>query len=218
MLIGGIEAGGTKIVCAVGTTPNNIEAKTTFPTKSPSETLLEIKRFFSRYELNSIGVGSFGPIDLDKSSKTYGKILNTPKLNWRNYNLLEQLKEDYSIPVYINTDVNIACLSEYYQGAGKNVNSCLYITIGTGIGAGFVKNGEIYQGTSHPEMGHIYIPKHPKDSFNGSCPYHKSCLEGLGSGTSIKKRHGKTGEDLTKEGFVWELESYYLAHAIVNYS
>ncbi|TFJ92483.1 ROK family protein [Lentibacillus salicampi] len=218
MLIGAIEAGGTKIICAVGDGSGEIRAKQSIPTREPEETLQEVKAFFSAYDLDALGVGSFGPVDLNRDSGTYGTILNTPKAAWKHFNLLGRLQADYEIPVYIDTDVNAACLAEYHHGAGIDVNSCLYITVGTGIGAGLVQNGQTFQGKSHPEMGHIMVPKHGTDPFTGVCPYHGNCLEGMASGPAIEERHGRKGHLLDDHPYVWELEAHYLAHAIVTYT
>ncbi|WP_099159675.1 ROK family protein [Virgibacillus ndiopensis] len=217
MLIGGIEAGGTKFVCAVGDQTGKIIAKTSFPTVGPEETFKEVKAFFADYSIEAIGIGSFGPVDLDKQSKTYGTILNTPKTKWKNYDVLKRLQTDYQLPVYMDTDVNAAALGEYKYGIGNDVDSCMYITVGTGIGAGFVKDGETYIGKSHPEMGHIFVQQHEDDKFVGSCAYHGTCLEGLASGPAIEKRNGKKGNLLADQQSVWELEAYYLAQAIMSY-
>ncbi|ALX50127.1 ROK family protein [Lentibacillus amyloliquefaciens] len=218
MLIGGIEAGGTKIVCAVGDRSGEIKAKQSISTRDPDETLQEVKAFFSDYELESLGVGSFGPINLNKNSDTYGMILNTPKTAWKHFDLLGRLQQDFRIPIFIDTDVNAACLSEYRHGAGKDVNSCLYITVGTGIGAGLVQEGRTFQGRTHPEMGHVIVPQHPDDTFPGVCPYHGNCLEGMASGPAIEKRHGRKGHLLADDVNVWEIEAHYLAHAIASYT
>lgn len=217
MLIGAIEAGGTKFVCAVGDENGRIIEKTSFPTTSPEDTLVMAKKFFSSFKIEALGVGTFGPVNLDRKSTTYGTILNTPKIKWRYYPLLERLKTDYEIPVYLGTDVNAACLGEYHFGAGEQVDSCLYMTVGTGIGAGFVIDGEVFQGKNHPEMGHILIKPHPNDSFIGSCPSHGSCLEGLASGTAMEKRYGVKAHLLENIDHVWEIEAYYLAQALMNY-
>ncbi|RDW20723.1 ROK family protein [Oceanobacillus chungangensis] len=217
MLIGGIEAGGTKFVCAVGDESGEIFDKVIFPNKDPDDTLSEAKQFFDKYSIEALGVGSFGPVDLDKQSGTYGQVLHTPKVKWRNFPLLSRLQNEYSIPVYLDTDVNAACLGEYKYGAGRNVNSCLYITVGTGIGAGLVQNGKLFQGKNHSEMGHIFVQKHVDDSFAGSCPSHGACIEGLVSGPAIEQRYGKKGIELIDNKAVWELAAYYLAQAIVNY-
>lgn len=217
MLIGGIEAGGTKFVCAVGDDDGKIVDKISLPTKGPEETFQAVKRFFEKYSIEALGVGCFGPIDLDAASETYGTILNTPKTKWKHYDLLGRLKADFTIPIHLDTDVNAACLGEYLYGAGRNVDSTLYITVGTGIGAGLVHHGHIYQGKNHTEMGHIFIQQREDDRFTGVCPYHSNCLEGLASGTAIEKRHGVQGGLLQDDDAVWELEAYYLAQAIVNY-
>jgi fructokinase len=217
MLIGGIEAGGTKFVCAVGDEFGNIIDKTTFPTEDPDKTLDATKAFFSKHAIQSLGVGSFGPVDLNKDSETYGYILNTPKLKWKQYNLLGRLKQDFDIPITLDTDVNAAALGEYKYGVAKNAKSVLYITVGTGIGAGFVKDGQTFIGKSHPEMGHIFIQQRKNDDFEGICPYHGNCLEGLASGPAIEQRYGKKGHLLGTDHAAWELEADYLAQAITNY-
>ncbi|PAE30356.1 fructokinase [Paenibacillus sp. 7884-2] len=217
MLIGGIEAGGTKFVCAVGDESGNIFDKVTFPTEEPEKTLDAAKQFFNKHDIQALGVGSFGPVDLNKKSKTFGRILNTPKLKWKQFHLLGQLKQDYNIPVTLDTDVNAAALGEYKYGAAKNAASILYITVGTGIGAGFVKDGKTYIGKSHPEMGHIFIQQRKDDNFEGNCPYHGTCLEGLVSGPAIEKRFGKKGDLLGADHIAWEITADYLAQAIINY-
>ncbi|WP_010648115.1 ROK family protein [Oceanobacillus massiliensis] len=218
MLLGGIEAGGTKFVCAVGDEKGNIIEKVSFPTRNPEETLNDVKEFFNHHPIEALGVGSFGPIDLNKDSTSYGMILNTPKIKWKNYNLLGSLKKDFDIPIFIDTDVNAACSAEYKYGAGRDVGSCLYITVGTGIGAGLVQDGRIFQGKNHSEMGHIFVRQHPDDPFEGGCPYHRNCLEGLASGPAIEARYGTKGALLVDNENVWEMEAYYLAQAIMNYT
>lgn len=218
MLIGGIEGGGTKFVCAVGDETGKIFEKISFPTREPEETLNQAQAFFDEHPIEALGMGSFGPIDLRVDSDSYGTILNTPKTKWRDYPLLNRLKEDYSLPIFLDTDVNAACLGEYYFGSGEAVNSCLYITVGTGIGAGFVQHGHIYQGVNHSEMGHVFVKQHPEDSFTGHCPYHGNCLEGLAAGPAIEERCGQQGVLLPKNHKVWELEAYYLAQALINYT
>ncbi|MFC2948728.1 ROK family protein [Virgibacillus sediminis] len=218
MLLGGIEAGGTKFVCAVSNgNSKQIIDKVSFPTGNPEETLLEAKGFFEKHAIEALGVASFGPVDLNIKSKTYGSFLNTPKEKWKHYPLLEQLRALFNIPVYMDTDVNAACLAEYKFGAGQGSDTCLYITVGTGFGAGLVQNGEIYQGKNHSEMGHVIIKKHPDDPYDGCCPYHGSCIEGMASGLAIEKRYGKKGMELTENDQVWDIEAYYLAQAIMNY-
>ncbi|SDN90702.1 ROK family protein [Alkalicoccus daliensis] len=216
MYIGAIEAGGTKTVCAVGKENGEVIDSVTVPTSSPKETLADIGSFFNRYEIRAMGVGMFGPINLEKDSGNYGRVLNTPKLAWRDFNVYDYLKKKYGVPVFLDTDVNAAALGEFHWGAAKEAESCLYMTVGTGIGGGFVKEGKPYKGKYHAEMGHMYITKHPDDSFRGSCPYHAACLEGLASGTAIKERYQESAQMLSENEKVWELESYYLAQAVVN--
>ncbi len=217
MLIGGIEAGGTKFVCAVGDENGHVKEKTTFPTEDPDQTLEDVEEFFKQYEIQALGVGTFGPVDLDAKSSTYGTIQKTPKINWQYYPFLQKLKEIFSVPIAMDTDVNAACLGEFTYGAARNADSSLYITVGTGIGAGLVQHGRVFQGKNHSEMGHILIPKHPDDDFGGNCPSHGTCFEGLASGPAIEKRYGKKGHLLAEEAHVWELEAYYLAQAIMSY-
>ncbi|WP_040978039.1 ROK family protein [Oceanobacillus jeddahense] len=216
-MIGAIEAGGTKFVCAVGNPDGTILERTSFPTTSPEETLAKVEEFFAQHPIEKMGVGAFGPINLRADSENYGAVENTPKIPWRNYPLLEELKKRFNIPVAINTDVIAACLGEYEYGIGKDVSSCLYITVGTGIGAGLVQDGEPFQGRNHSEMGHVLLQKHPEDTFEGTCPNHGTCLEGLASGPAIEARHGRKGAELADEDQVWEIEAHYLAQAILDF-
>ncbi|WP_078378764.1 ROK family protein [Sutcliffiella halmapala] len=217
MLYGAIEAGGTKFVCAVGNKEGKIVDKVTIPTLDPDQTIQQVDLFFKKYTLSSLGIGSFGPIELNEKKETYGEILNSPKILWKNFNVYQAFKEKYNIPLFLDTDVNASALGEYHWGAAKDSESCLYITVGTGIGAGYVKNGVTLKGMTHPEMGHIYVPRYSQDTFEGCCPYHKGCLEGLASGTAIAARYGIKGNELKDKHEVWELEAHYLAQAIVNY-
>ncbi|MFC0469703.1 ROK family protein [Halalkalibacter kiskunsagensis] len=217
MLYGGIEAGGTKFVCAVGDESGNIVKRDQFPTTLPEETMQYVFEFFKDFELKSLGVGSFGPIDINPNSLTYGSITSTPKKGWKDYPFLKTLKASYDIPLAFNTDVNAAALAEATFGAAKGFDSCLYITVGTGIGAGAVVQGNVLQGMSHPEMGHIIVRRHEQDTYEGSCLYHKDCLEGLAAGPAIKERWGKAGVDLADNKDVWEMEGFYLAQALMQY-
>lgn len=217
MLYGGIEAGGTKFVCAVGDSQGNIQQRISIPTTVPEETMAQVIAFFKQYDIQALGVGSFGPIDIDVNSPTYGTITATPKLAWRNYPIVDCLKEAFSIPIAFNTDVNIAALAEASIGAAEGLDSCLYLTVGTGIGAGAVVNGELLQGLSHPEMGHILVRRHEADTYKGKCPYHADCLEGLAAGPAIEERWGEKGQHLHNRKEVWELEAYYIAQALMQY-
>nr|WP_153065012.1 ROK family protein [Priestia megaterium] len=216
-MFGAIEAGGTKFVCAVGDNNGQIFEKVQFPTTTPEETMEQVIEFFSRFNLRAIGLGSFGPCDVNSESITYGYITSTPKLSWRGYPILKTLEESFNIPIGFSTDVNAAALGEVTFGAAKGLDSCLYITVGTGIGAGAVLGGKLLQGLSHPEMGHVIVRRHSNDTYPGKCPYHRDCLEGLAAGPAIEERWEKTGIELVNRPEVWEMESYYLAQALVHY-
>lgn len=218
MLLGSIEAGGTKFIAAVGDEQMNIIDTVTVPTTKPDETMEQISNFFSRYHLDALGVGSFGPIDVDEKSETFGYITSTPKSFWRDYNFVGYLKQKLNVPVAWTTDVNAAGYGEYLLGNASGTESCLYLTIGTGIGGGFINKGQILNAFSHPEMGHVFIKRHPDDTFEGICPFHKNCLEGMASGPAVEKRWGKKGVELADQSFVWELEAYYLAQAMISYT
>jgi fructokinase len=218
MLYGAIEAGGTKFVCAVSNGQFEIIDRISIPTTSPTETLDQVFNFFDQFSLKSIGIGSFGPIDVNKNSKTYGYVTSTPKKGWSNFDFLGSIKERYQIPVAWTTDVNAAAFGECKKGNAQSCQSCLYLTIGTGIGGGAVINGRILEGYGHPEMGHLLVRSHPEDSYQGSCPYHGDCLEGLAAGPAIEKRYDKKGYELEGEDKVWEIEAYYLVQALVSYT
>lgn len=217
-MLGAIEAGGTKFVLAVS--DNNLEhiERLSIPTTTPEETFEKIFEFFDNYALDAIGVGSFGPIDVNKKSETYGYVTSTPKLAWQNVDFLGKLKERYDVPLGWTTDVNAAAYGELKKGAAVGKNSCLYLTVGTGIGGGAVINGQPLEGFGHPEMGHILVRMHEKDSYEGACPYHKNCLEGLASGPAIEKRYNKKAQYLTDDEEAWEIEAYYLAQALLSYT
>lgn len=218
-MFGAIEAGGTKFVCAVGSADARIIERVEFPTTIPEETMELVITFFNKYkeQITAIGVGTFGPADVSPNSEKYGSITSTPKPGWKNYPILQELKKHFDVPIGFNTDVNVAALGEQALGAAKGNSSCLYITVGTGIGAGAVISGSLLQGHSHPEMGHILVRRHPDDNYLGKCPYHADCLEGLAAGPAIEGRWGKKGIELVDQAEVWELEGYYLAQALIQY-
>lgn len=217
MIYGAIEAGGTKFVCAVGDEKGNLFQKERFLTRTPKETIPEVVRFFKTYAPVSIGVGTFGPADVNQNSSTYGYITTTPKPGWKNYPLRETLLQELGVPIAFDTDVNAAALGEATFGAARGLDSCLYITVGTGIGAGALVRGDLLQGISHPEMGHVRVRRSDHDSFSGICPYHGDCLEGLASGPALEARWGEKGAALSQRKEVWELEAYYLAQALAQY-
>ncbi|MBM7571657.1 ROK family protein [Aquibacillus albus] len=218
MYYGAIEAGGTKFVCAVSNDKFEIVERVSIPTTIPEETMEEVYKFFDAYSLTSIGIGSFGPIDVNKDSDTYGFVTTTPKKGWNYFDFLGSIKERYQVPVAWTTDVNAAAFGEYKKGSAQGSNSCLYLTVGTGIGGGAVVDGNILEGFGHPEMGHLLIRKHPEDNYKGACPYHEGCLEGLASGPAIEGRYNKKGHELASEDKVWEIQAYYLAQALVDYT
>ncbi|MBN1694259.1 ROK family protein [candidate division WOR-3 bacterium] len=221
-LFGGIEAGGTKFVCGVGTNRGDLIDKFRFETTTPTETVDKLIEYFEkqnkRGEMLAIGIGSFGPVDLKKGSPTYGYITSTPKIKWQNTNFYGKIKGAFDVPVGFDTDVNAAALGEQKWGAAQDISDFIYITIGTGIGGGGIINGEFLHGLVHPEMGHIFIPHDKKaDPYEGICPFHKNCFEGLASGSAIKDRWGRPGEKLDKDHPAWDLEAKYISLAVINY-
>jgi fructokinase len=217
MILGAIEAGGTKFVCGIGNENGDIIEKISFPTTTPEETLQLVTDYFKDKQIEALGVGSFGPIDLNQESSTYGFITSTPKKHWKNVNLLGELKKQLDVPMAFDTDVNAAALGELEWGAAKGLDSCIYMTVGTGIGVGAVSEGKVIHGMLHPEMGHILVRRHEDDTYKGNCPFHGDCLEGMASGPAIENRWGQKGVVLSANQQVWELEAYYLAQALVNY-
>lgn len=216
-MLGAIEAGGTKFVCAVGDEQGTIIDRVQIPTTLPEETIPKVIEFLRKHPVKAIGIGSFGPIDVNRESASYGNVTSTPKVGWKDYPFVQAIKDAIPLPVGFNTDVNAAALGEATFGAAKGLDSCLYITVGTGIGAGAVVQGKLLQGLSHPEMGHILIRRHEDDPYEGKCPYHKDCLEGLAAGPAIEARWGVKGDQLVDKGEVWEMEGYYIAQALMQY-
>ncbi|HUU35257.1 MAG TPA: ROK family protein [Vicinamibacterales bacterium] len=220
MLLGGIEAGGTKCLCVVGTGPADIRAERRIPTTSPAETLAAILDFFaSQYPahgaLAALGVGSFGPVDLDPGSPAYGCITSTPKPGWAGTDVVGTLRRALDVPVAFDTDVNAAAIGEWRHGAGQGLDTLLYLTVGTGIGGGALVGGRPVHGLVHPEMGHIRIP-HDRigDPFPGVCSFHDDCLEGLACGPAIAARWEQPADSLPPDHPAWALEARYLALAL----
>jgi fructokinase len=236
-IYGGIEAGGTKFICAVGTGPEDLTVKR-FETTTPQKTTGEVIRFFKRYtdkeaprRLTALGIASFGPLELNKESPRYGCITTTPKPGWKNVNLAGIIKNALGVPVAIDTDVNGAALGEQAWGAAQGLKTFVYVTLGTGIGGGGISNGDLMHGLVHPEMGHIRIPRdnNDKPGFKGSCQFHRcdlrnnpgfSCWEGLASGASMQQRWGKPPEAILENDKnydrAWNLEANYIATGIYN--
>lgn len=215
-MFGAIEAGGTKMVLAVGDGKANILKTAEIKTETPDETLPGIIDFFSDYDIEAIGIGAFGPVCLDENSKDYGRIGKTPKLPWVGFSWKEVFETE-GYDVVVDTDVNAAAVGEVNYGNGKGLTDIVYITIGTGIGAGVYCSGKLLHGMLHPEAGHILLHNCCDDGFTGVCPYHKNCFEGLASGPAIKAHFGKDAALLLDEERVWQLESEYIAMALMQY-
>ena len=215
---GGIEAGGSKWECAIGTSPDDVRAAETIRTTAPKETLDRAIAFFEREgPVDAIGIGSFGPIDQKLSSPTWGHITTTPKPGWAHTDVGQEIRRRLSVPVAFDTDVNAAALGEHRWGSGQGLDTFCYITVGTGIGGGGLAGGNLLHGLLHPEFGHMRIPHDfERDPFEGVCPYHGDCWEGLASGRAIEARWGKPAEELDDEPAVWELEAHYLALGLVS--
>ena len=216
--IGALEAGGTKMVLAIYQEDGTELERITLPTETPEVTMPKMIKFFRDHNIDALGVGTFGPVDLNPESPTYGYITSTPKLAWQNYPIVEEFKKALGIPVGFDTDVNAAALGEATWGCTKELDNSIYITVGTGVGVGVIINRKPYHGMIHPEGGHILLQRHPNDPMVGSgCPFHENCLEGLAAGPSLEKRWGVKGAELSERKEVWELEAYYLGQAIVDY-
>src|SRR5215510_9392105 len=224
MLVGGIEAGGTKIICAVGCGPaNHILSRIELPTgDDPSRILQTVIGWFKEREsecgrLQAIGIALFGPLDLDSSSPTYGFITSTTKPGWQNIDLVGPIRHAFNgLPVGFDTDVNGAALGEFFWGAAAGIDDFVYITIGTGVGAGAMVHGRLLHGLVHPEMGHMLLPRVQGDDFEGTCPYHGWCWEGLCSGPAMARRTGAPAESLAADHPAWTLETQYIAFSIAN--
>lgn len=221
-LFGGIEIGGTKIVCAIGNHPKHLPIVHRFPTTTPTQNIEEIITFFKiqhqKTPLDAIGIASFGPVDPNPDTPDYGFITSTPKPNWADTDILSPIQHAFDIPIAFDTDVNGAALGEHRWGAAQNLHTFIYLTIGTGIGGGGLINGKPMHGLLHPEMGHILLPHNwDDDPFPGFCPFHGDCLEGLAAGPAIALRWGQPAETLPLKHPAWELEAHYLALGLVNH-
>ena len=220
-LYAGIEAGGTKFNCVIGTDPRTILRRTKIATTTPEETLAAVKDWFVQQSLelgavSALGIACFGPLDLKPSSSKYGYITATPKAHWSNTEIAGYFQRHFGIPVGFDTDVNGSALGEHLYGAAKDIDDFVYVTIGTGVGAGVFINGRPLTGMVHPELGHIRLPKKAADSFDGNCAFHGDCLEGLVSGPAIEARWNCIAALLPQEHPAWDLEAHYLALMCVN--
>jgi len=221
-LYGGIEAGGTKFVCCVASGPGQIVEEVRFSTTTPDETLRKAVQFFEPYvsagQIRTIGVGCFGPLDLNPRSPTYGFITATPKPHWSNADVRGTLQRSLNVNVAFDMDVNAAAVGESIWGASRRCDPSLYLTIGTGVGGGYLLNGKPVVGLLNLEMGHIRLPHNRElDPFNGSCPFHGDCFEGLAAGPAIEKRLGVTGAIVTQHDPFWNIEADYIALALTNF-
>lgn len=221
-LYGGIEGGGTKFVCAVGTGPDTIVAETSFATsKDSAATIGKAIDFFRTHSqekpLAGVGIASFGPVDPDPRSPDYGFITTTPKPGWARTNFVGPVQDALGVPVAFDTDVNGAALGEYRWGAAQGLDTFVYLTIGTGLGGGGMVMGKLMHGLMHPEMGHMLIPHDwEADPYGGYCPYHGDCWEGLAAGPALEGRWKVKGTELPPDHPAWELEAHYLALGLVN--
>ena len=218
-LFGGVEAGGTKFVCGIGTGPDDLRMGS-FPTSSPEVTLAGVAGFFRAQAepISAVGIGSFGPLDLHPESPTFGFITSSPKLEWQNCNLTGALRHALGVPAGVDTDVNAAALAEARWGAAQGLADFIYLTVGTGIGGGAVVHGELVHGLVHPEMGHIRVPHDlARDPYPGCCPYHQDCLEGLATGPAMEARWGMPARELPADHPGWALEAEYLALGLANW-
>ncbi len=220
-LFAGIEAGGTKFVCAVGTGPDDLRKEVRFPTTTPAETIgrtIDYLKEQARQEpLAAIGIATFGPAAPDPKSPNFGYITSTPKPNWTQTDLVGPIREALAVPVGFDTDVNGAALGESVWGAAQGLDTFIYLTIGTGLGGGGLIDGHMMHGLIHPEMGHTRLPRHPDDDFGGNCPFHGDCLEGMAAGPALEKRWGQPAETLPPDHPAWEMEAHYLAMGLVNF-
>ena len=217
MLLGALEAGGTKMVCALGNEKGEVFERESFPTREPEPTISDIISYFAGRGIEALGVSSFGPLDLNEDSSAYGSITTTPKPGWQNVPLRARLMDALGVPVGIDTDVNGAALGEALLGAGKGLNSLVYYTIGTGVGGGSYDHGRLLHGLVHPEMGHMLLRPHADDPApHGFCPYHDGCLEGMACGKAIEQRWGVPARELPPEHIAWRIEAEYLAQMCVN--
>jgi fructokinase len=217
-VFGGIETGGSKWACAVGTGPGDLKAAESFPTTAPAETIARAVAFFEQEgPVEAVGIGSFGPVDQMTSSPSWGHITTTPKPGWANTDVGQEVRRRLGVPVAFDTDVNAAALGEHRWGAAQDVDTFAYITIGTGIGGGGMAAGNLLHGLLHPEFGHLRIPHDTgADPFPGACPYHGDCWEGLASGRAIEARWGRPAVELADQKEVWELEAHYVALGLVS--
>lgn len=216
--VGSIEAGGTKFIVAVQElATKKVIAKDRISTADPQKTLQDSADFFKKYPVDALGIGSFGPIDINPSSRTFCYILDTPKRGWSGTNVKGFFETELKVPVIMTTDVNASCYGEYIARGEDDTKSYLYVTIGTGVGGGLVQAGKLLGLNAHPEMGHMLISPYPGDDFKGSCPFHgNKCVEGMAAGPSLQGRTGIPGEKLARDNKVFIYSAYYVAQMLFN--
>ncbi len=219
----GIEAGGTKFICAAGSNIHTLSPRHRIQTHTPKQTMPEVIQYIRNIAqtetIDGIGIACFGPLELDENAHNYGAITSTPKVAWQHYNIVQALQSEFNVPIGFDTDVNATALAEQRWGAAQDCHSIIYITVGTGIGVGVIINNQLVHGAMHPESGHICIPQLAVDNFAGVCPFHGNCLEGLASGPALKERwQVNSALDLPDDHQAWDWEAEYLAEAIYNYT
>lgn len=221
VLLGALEAGGTKMVCATGYADGTVLESEELPTTTPEETVEAVVKWFEGKGIAALGIGAFGPTAVNPASPNFGQILETPKTAWRYFDLLGALKRGLDVPCGYDTDVNVACLGEATFGCAQGLDAVVYLTIGTGVGAGVMIGGELLHGMLHPEAGHILVTRDPVDTLpegESGCPYHANCLEGLIAGPGVKKRWGgKRASELADDADAMDLLAGYLAQALMTY-
>lgn len=219
MLLGSVEAGGTKFVCAVGNENYQVKDQVVIPTTSREETMTKVGEYFKQFNIEAISIASFGPIEIRKTASNYGYITSTPKKGWKDTNIVGTLKKQVKVPTFFTTDVNGSAYGEYVMSllSNEDINSLVYYTIGTGVGGGAIVDGKLIGSFGHPEMGHVLVKRHSDDlKFAGICPFHGDCLEGLVSGPTFIARTGLKGEEVPLNDHVWEIMSYYVAQAALQ--
>ena len=218
MKFGAIDASGNRFLCGITTENGDTIDKAVFLTETPAKTMPQVIEYFKGKDIAALGLGCFGPIDLDPTSETYGFIKSTPKEDWQDFDIVGTLKSALNIPIFFDSHTNLAALGETIWGAAKNLKNTVYLTIGNGVGGGAIVENQLVHGMMHPEMGHMFINRHPRDKFVGTCPFHGgNCLEGMASIPSIERRWNKSLASLSDDHMTWDLEAFYIGHAIVNY-
>lgn len=218
MKFGAIDASGNRFLCGITTENGDTIDKAVFLTETPEKIIPKVIEYFKGKAISALGLGCFGPIDLNPNSKTYGYIKATPKKGWQNFDIVGSLKKALNIPIYFDSHTNLAALGETIWGAAKDSKNTIYLTIGNGIGGGAIVENKLVHGMMHPEMGHMFINRHPRDKFIGTCHFHGgNCLEGMASIPAIERRWHKSLSSLEEDHLAWDLQSYYIGHAIVNY-